>query len=84
MKSVLYFSTEWCGPCKMFWPVAQEVCSAMGVSLQKVDAEQNRELALQYSISGVPAMIMLRDGVQVNRQVGVVSKSQLIDMLNHL
>jgi thioredoxin 1 len=84
MKSVLYFSTEWCSPCKLFWPVAQEVCSAMGVSLQKVDAEQNRELALQYSITGVPAMIMLKDGVQVNRQVGVVSKSQLIDMLNRL
>jgi thioredoxin 1 len=84
MKSVLYYSTEWCGPCKMFWPVAQEVCSAMGVSLQKIDAEQNRELALQYNITGVPAMIMLRDGVQVNRQVGVVTKSQLIDTLRHL
>ena len=84
MKSVLYFSTEWCSPCKVFWPVAQEVCSAMGVSLQKVDAEQNRELANKYNITGVPAMIMLKDGVQVNRQMGVVSKSQLVNTLTQL
>ena len=84
MKSVLYFSTEWCGPCKAFWPIVQEVCSAMGVSLQKVDAEQNRDLANQYNITRVPAMIMLKDDVQKKRQVGVVSKSQLIDTLTHL
>jgi thioredoxin 1 len=56
----------------------------MGVSLQKVDAEQNRELANKYNITGVPAMIMLKDGVQVNRQMGVVSKSQLVNTLTQL
>jgi len=84
MKTILYFSTEWCGPCKMFYPVAQEVCSGLGISLQKVDAEQNRDLANQYNITGVPAIVVLKEGSQVYRNTGVMSKSQLINTLQNL
>ena len=84
MISVLYFSTEWCGPCKMFWPVVQEVCSANGIQIQKIDAEQNRDLANQYQITGVPTLIVMKNGKLEFRNTGVMAKTQLIDKLQNL
>lgn len=84
MKTVLYFSTEWCGPCKMFFPIVQEVTTAMSIPLTKVDAESNRELATQYQITGVPTVIVLKDGQPVYRKTGVVPKTQFITSLQNL
>lgn len=84
MISVMYFSTEWCGPCKMFWPVVQEVCSANGIQIQKIDAEQNRDLANQYQITGVPTLIVIKNGKLEFRNTGVMAKTKLIDKLQNL
>jgi len=81
MKSVLYFSTEWCGPCKIFYPTVREVCDATGYNLQKVDAEKNRDLAQQYNITGVPTLIVMRDGRPDYRNTGVMPKSELLKLL---
>ena len=77
----MYFSTKWCGPCKMFSPIVQEVCSAMGVNLQKIDAEENRDLANQYQITGVPTLILMKDDQLKFRNTGVIPKSQLINTI---
>lgn len=84
MISVMYFSTEWCGPCKMFWPTVDDVCRASNISVQKVDAESNRELATQYQITGVPTVIIFKDGQLVYRKTGVVPKTQFITTLQNL
>ena len=84
MISVLYFSTPWCGPCKMFWPTVDDVCRANGISIQKVDAEQDRDLANQYQITGVPTLIVMKNGQPVFRNTGVMAKTQLIDKLQDL
>lgn len=84
MISVMYFSTEWCGPCKMFWPVVQEVCSANGIQIQKIDAERNRDLANQYQITGVPTLIVMKNGKPEFRNTGVMAKTKLIDKLQNL
>jgi len=81
MKSVLYFSTEWCGPCKIFYPTVQQVCNATGITLQKVDAEKNRDLAQQYDITGVPTLIIMENGRPVHRNTGVMPKSELLKLL---
>lgn len=84
MKTVLYFSTEWCGPCKMFFPVVEEVTTAMAIPLTKVDAERNRDLASQYQITGVPTVVILKNGQPVYRKTGVVPKSQFISTLQNI
>lgn len=84
MISVMYFSTQTCGPCKMFWPTVQEVCSANGISIQKINAEQNRDLANQYQITGVPTLIVMKNGKPEFRNTGVMAKTQLIDKLQDL
>jgi thioredoxin 1 len=68
----------------MFWPTVQEVCSANGISIQKINAEQNRDLANQYQITGVPTLIVMKNGKPEFRNTGVMAKTQLIDKLQDL
>ena len=58
MKKTLYFTAAWCGPCKAFRPVLQEVVSSTGANVQTVDVDQNPSLAQSYSISAVPTLIV--------------------------
>jgi len=68
----------------MFWPTVQEVCSANSINLQKIDAEQDRDLANQYQVTGVPTIIILKNGKPEFRNTGVIAKTKLIDKLQDL
>lgn len=79
---VLYFTAAWCGPCKMFKPVFESTIAESGVNAQVVDVDQNKELAVQYSITSVPTIVVLDDNGQAfNRNSGVMSKPQLKQFL---
>ena len=81
MVSVLYFTATWCGPCKMFSPIVEEVCSAMNIPLQKIDAEQNQQLTAQYEVRSVPSLFIQANGRIVYSSKGVLPKTKLIDEL---
>ena len=82
MASILYFSTTWCGPCKMFKPIVQQVSSELGVGVQYIDAEVSPDLASKYQINSVPT-IVVTDGTNVlHTQTGVLSKPQLENLFN--
>jgi thioredoxin 1 len=80
MADFLYFSTSWCGPCKMFRPIVQGVAAETGTNVQFIDAEQNQALAAQYSITSVPTIIVSENGQAVNRYTGVMSKQQVASL----
>lgn len=79
---VLYFTATWCGPCKVFKPVVEQVSAETGVSINYVDVDQQRDLASQYSISSVPTIIVENNGSVVYRSSGVLSKPQLTQVLS--
>lgn len=79
---VLYFTATWCGPCKVFKPVVEQVSAETGVSINYVDVDQQRDLASQYSISSVPTIIVENNGSVVYRNSGVMSKPQLTQVLS--
>lgn len=81
MTSVLYFSTESCGPCKLFWPIVQEVCTTTNTPLRKIDAKQSADLTAQYQITAVPTLIILKDDQPTFRSIGIMSKTKLIETL---
>lgn len=81
MTEFYYFSTQWCGPCKAFKPVVQQVVGELGVPMQFVDAEQNADLATRYSVQSVPTIVVAQAGQPIYRNTGTMSKQQLASVL---
>jgi thioredoxin-like negative regulator of GroEL len=78
MLNVKYFSTEWCGPCKSFYPVFTKVLNEYGIQHTKVSLdESNRDLALKYGVSKVPTIVVEQEGAMTKRFVGVMSENEL-------
>ena len=69
MKKVIKFSAPWCGPCKVLSKIISTI--ETDVEIEEIDIETNKELAVEYSVRGVPLMVMLEDGVEIRRLPGV-------------
>ena len=82
MKQIIYFSAEWCGPCKNFKPIMESVSNSIPV--QVVDVDENPQLAAQYNIRSIPTLIFLKDGQEVNKKPGVLSESQVKEIWNQI
>ena len=80
MKTAKYFTATWCGPCKAFRPVMNEVVGE-GYSIQFIDIDQNKTLASQYGVSSVPTTVIEENGVEVDRFVGALSKEAVKNKL---
>ena len=70
------FWAAWCGPCRMMAPVLNDVAGELNGNsyVGKVDVEKYQSLAGKYKVRGIPTMILFKNGVEVNRFVGVKSK----------
>lgn len=70
------FFAEWCGPCKMLSPVLEELQSELmdKVNIIKVNVDESSNLANAYKIANIPAMVVLKDGKEVNRLIGFSPK----------
>lgn len=80
--TVVDFYTDWCGPCKRIAPMLEEL-SCEGYRIFKVDAEQERDLCLEYNILAVPTLVIFKAGVQIDKIGGLISKEQLVGRLTN-
>ena len=81
MKNAKYFSASWCGPCKMFKPVVNELIQE-GHPIEIIDVDENQELAQQYQIQSVPNIIIEEGDQVLEGIVGATSKEDLIQRLS--
>lgn len=61
MSKLLYFSAEWCGPCKALGPTVSQLQSE-GLDIQKVDVDQDKTLSAQYGIRSIPTIVKVSTG----------------------
>ena len=83
-KSVFVdFYADWCGPCKMLAPVLEEVSEeyAGKVNFFNVDVDENPDLAMQYKIMNIPALVVLKKGEKVDTQVGFAPKENIVEFI---
>jgi thioredoxin 1 len=69
MKKFIYFSAEWCGPCKVLAPIMQEI-NSKGMPVEKVDVDFNQEFALKYRIRNIPTVVLVNGDKEIQRFVG--------------
>ena len=81
---VIDFWATWCGPCRKLSPVIDEIAeSYVGkVKFGKVNVEQSVETAKKYSISGIPCLLIFKDGEAVERMTGLMPKSTIISNID--
>lgn len=77
---VVDFWAPWCGPCKKIAPVVDEIAKEFDgkIKVVKVNVDENLKIAQEYSISGIPSILIFKEGEAVERLVGMMPKSSLV------
>lgn len=82
-KTVLLdFYADWCGPCRMVSPLVDEIAEENPQYLVgKINVDDEPELAMQFGVSSIPMLVVLKDGAVVNQAAGARPKPQILKLL---
>ena len=78
------FGASWCMPCRMLEPTIEKLAEENQGKLKvcKLNTDENQNIAAQYGIQGIPTLIVFKEGKEVGRTVGVMSKEKLQEKLD--
>lgn len=78
------FWAEWCGPCRMVGPVVEELSKEYDgkAVIGKLNVDTNALISMKYGIRSIPTLLVFKNGEIVDRAVGAVPKSTLVQKLD--
>ena len=80
---LLDFWANRCPSCRVISPVIDEIATEHSeIVVGKINVEEEQELATKFRVMSIPTLFVLKEGKIVNRSVGAISKSQILNMLN--
>lgn len=78
--TVVDFYANWCGPCRKLGPILEDVETELAnrVKFAKIDTDENIDMAKKYQVSGLPTLLIFKNGEVVERMIGLMPKSSII------
>ena len=73
----------WCGPCRMIAPVIEQLAAELAgkVLVGKLNVDENKQTAANFHVQGIPTLLIIQNGWEVDRIVGVESKESILRRL---
>ena len=80
------FWATWCGPCRILSPTVDEIAEeyADRITVAKCNVDDAEDIAMQFRIMSIPTLIFLKNGEVVDKRVGVVSKDEIVSIINSI
>ena len=84
MPVLLDFWATWCGPCRMMSPIVDEIAESMNTSIKvgKINIDECPNLAEKYGVMSIPTFVVLKNGVEAGRTVGVQSREEITKLIS--
>ena len=78
-----FLETTWCGPCRMIAPIVDELHTELEgkAVIGKVNVDENSESSANYGVRNIPTLLVFKNGEVVDKLVGAVPKSQILEKL---
>ena len=77
------FWATWCGPCKMIAPIIEEIAAEReDILVGKIDVDQEMELAMQFHITSIPTLALVKNGAVVRTLIGYRPKADILKLLD--
>jgi thioredoxin-like negative regulator of GroEL len=79
MKQIIYFSADWCNPCRTLGPIMENVKKT--VPVHKINIDYDTINVAQFNVKSIPTVIILENGQEVSRFTGIKSEAEILNMI---
>ena len=77
MKKLLYFSAEWCQPCRTLGPIMDQV--SQNIPVQKINVDLQKESTAEFNVRNIPTVVLVENEQEIRRFTGVKSLNEIIN-----
>ena len=84
MKMILYFTADWCAPCKQTKPIVEELNrEQIMAKFFIIDVDSEIEMTQDFGIRSVPTFVVMKDNKEVHRVIGAKTRQQLEELIRY-
>lgn len=82
IKVLVDFNAEWCGPCRMLAPVLDKYAEVHdNIKIVSINVDESSNLAREYNVFSIPCLVVIKDGKEINRSVGLISNTEIEELI---